>query len=192
MAPGDSPGVLNCGDFNLSGASGTLQVELNGTTPGSGYDQLNVKGSVYLNGVSLKASLGFASSTNDQFTIINNDGADAVLGNFNGLPPNGKLYVGSQLFQITYAGGSGNDVVLTRLVTPPPPTLAIQQIPPASVRLLWATNDPPFSLQTATNLAATNWAAALPLPAVSGTNNIVTNSTTGGQRFYRLSIPELR
>ena len=112
-----------------------------------------------------------------------------MVGTFTGLAQGKKLYIGNQLFQITYAGGSGNDVVLTRLVTPPPPTLAIQQIPPASVRLLWATNDPPFSLQVCTNLPATNWAAASPLPVAIGTNNIVTNSTTGGQRFYRLSNP---
>jgi hypothetical protein len=67
--------------------------------------------------------------------------------------------------------------------------LLIEKISPASVRLLWPTNDPPFSLQTTTNLPATNWLAALPLPAVVGTNNVVTNSTVGVQQFYRLSNP---
>jgi hypothetical protein len=59
----------------------------------------------------------------------------------------------------------------------------------SSVRLLWATNDPPFSLQAATNLPSANWIAALPLPVVSGTNNVVTNAITGSQQFYRLSNP---
>jgi fibronectin-binding autotransporter adhesin len=190
VSPGDSPGILTCSNFN-AGASGpgTLQIELNGTTPGSGYDQLNVHGTVNLSGITLNASLNYSSSVSDQFIIINNDGSDAVTGTFTGLPQGKKLYIGNQLFQITYTGGTGNDAVLTRLVTPPPPTLAIQHVPPASVRLLWATNDPPFNLQTDTNLPATYWAAALPLPVVIGTNYIVTNSITDVQRFYRLSNP---
>ena len=190
VSPGASPGILTCSNFN-AGASGpgTLQIELNGTTPGSGYDQLNVHGTVNLAGITLKASLNYSSSVNDQFVIINNDGTDAVTGTFTGLPQGQKLYIGSQLFQITYTGGTGNDAVLTRLVTPPPPTLAIQPIPPASVRLVWPTNNPPFSLQVCSNLTAASWAAASPLPVVIGSNNIVTNSTAGGQRFYRLSNP---
>jgi hypothetical protein len=105
------------------------------------------------------------------------------------LPQGKKLYIGQQLFQISYNGGSGNDVVLSRLITPPPPTLTIQKASAALVRLLWATNDPPFSLQTASSLLATNWSAALPLPVVIGTNNVVTNLLSGTESFYRLSNP---
>ncbi len=147
-----------------------------------------MNGTVNLSGTSLNVSLGYASSTNDQFIIVNNDGNDAVAGAFTGLPQGKKLYIGQQLFQISYTGGSGNDVVLSRQTTPPPPALMIQGIPPAAVRLLWATNDPPFSLQTLTNLPATNWSAASPLPVVIGTNNVVTNAAAG-QQFYRLSSP---
>jgi hypothetical protein len=95
------------------------------------------------------------------------------------------------LYQVNYefGGKPGNDVALQGLDTPPPPRLTIQPVPPASVRLVWPTNDPPFSLQTTTNLPATNWLAALPLPAVIGTNNVVTNSTASAQQFYRLSNP---
>jgi len=196
IAPGDSPGILTCGSFDASGGSGVLRVELNGTTPGSGYDQLNVVGSVNLNGVTLNASLNFPSATNDQFAIINNDDgviplnfADPITGTFTGLPQGKKLYIGKELFQISYTGGTGNDVVLSRLVTPPPPSLTIQKIAPVSVRLLWPTNDPPFSLQSTTNLQGSNWTAVFPLPVGLGTNNIVTNSITSSQLFYRLSNP---
>jgi hypothetical protein len=47
------------------------------------------------------------------------------------------------------------------------------------VRLLWPTNDPAFRLEFSTNLPATNWTAAFPLPAISGTNYVVTNATSG-------------
>jgi autotransporter-associated beta strand protein len=187
VSPGASPGILNSGSFG--GGSGTVRIELNGTTPGTGYDQLNVSGSVNLAGMSLSASLGYASSTNDQFTIINNDLTDPVTGTFSGLPQGKKLYIGQQLFQLSYNGGSGNDVVLSRLITPPPPALTIQRASPTSVRLLWQTNDPPFSLQTASSLPSTNWATALPLPVVIGTNNVVTNLISNFKQFYRLSSP---
>jgi autotransporter-associated beta strand protein len=189
VGPGDSPGILTCGNFDNGGGSGTLQVELDAPAAGTGYSQLNEQGGVNLNGMSLKATLGYASATNDQFTIVANDGTDPVVGTFSGLAQNGKLYVGGQLFQITYTGGTGNDVVLERLTTPPPPELTIERLPANSVALLWPTNDPPFSLQTATNLPASNWAPALPLPMVIGTNNVVTNSAGGLQQYYRLSYP---
>jgi autotransporter-associated beta strand protein len=189
LAPGASPGILSSKSLDALGGSGALQIELNGTTPGTGYDQLNVTGSVNLNNLSLKASLGYNSATNDQFTIVANDSTDAVVGTFIGLPQGKKLYIGKELFQITYRGGSGNDVVLSRLITPPPPTLTIQKVAPASVRLLWPINDPPFSLQTATNLTSGNWVGASPPPTVIGTNNVVTNAILNASQLYRLSSP---
>jgi autotransporter-associated beta strand protein len=190
ISPGASPGILTCSNFNaLAGGSGTLQIELNGTAPGTGYDQLNVRGTVNLNDVSLSRSSGFSSAVSDQFTLINNDASDLVTGTFTGLPQGKKLYIGKELFQISYTGGSGNDVVLTRLVTPPPPVLRIEWAGTKAVRLFWPTNDPLFSLQTITNLPSANWIAALPLPVVIGTNNVVTNSTSLVSQFYRLSNP---
>jgi hypothetical protein len=193
VAPGDDgPGILTCSNLNAGiTASGVLRLELNDTTPGSGYDQLNVRGTVNLAGVTLERSLGFPAPTGAQFDIISNDSSDAVAGTFNGLPDGGKLYIGGVLYQINYrfGGKPGNDVALQGLDTPPPPTLTIEQVSPTSVRLLWATNDPPFSLQTNTNLAGASWTPAAPLPVVLGTNNLVTNSITDAQRFYRLSNP---
>jgi fibronectin-binding autotransporter adhesin len=116
VAPGDGPGILTCSNFNASSTiSGVaLEIELNGTTPGVGYDQLNVHGSVTLGPkVNLNASLNFTSSLSDTFTIINNDGADPVIGTFTGLAQGATLNIGSQSFQISYTGGDGNDVVLT-------------------------------------------------------------------------------
>ena len=188
IAPGASPGILTCSNLNnvLDPSKGTLQIELNGPTPGSGYDQLNVRGTVNLTGLTLNRSLGFSSAVGNQFTIIANDGADAVTGTFTGLSQGAKLYIGSELFQVTYTGGSGNDVLLTRLTTPPPLTLTIERLATNSVGLLWATNDPPFSLQTCTNLAAASWSPALPPPVITGTNNFVTNSIINSHQFYRL------
>jgi autotransporter-associated beta strand protein len=193
VAPGDAgPGILTCSNLNAGiTASGVLRMELNGTTAGSGYDQLNVRGTVNLAGVALQPLLGFTAPTGAQFDLISNDGSDAVTGTFNGLADGGKLYVGGVLYQINYrfSGKPGNDVALQGLDTPPPPILRIERVSPLSVRLIWPTNDPPFSLQTATNLALSSWTNALPLPVVLGTNNIVTNPVANAQQFYRLSNP---
>jgi autotransporter-associated beta strand protein len=194
IEPGSGPGMLTTSNFNV-GATGTatLQAELNGTIPGIGYDQVNVRGAVNLTGIRLAASLGFKSSVNDQFTLISNDGTDAVAGTFAGLAQGAKLYVGGQLFQIAYTGGSGNDVVLTRLVTPPPPQLVIDFQQPSTVRLTWPTNDPTFRLQTTTNLNGGVWVASS-LPALlAGTNlvakEILGSTTTNAEGFYRLVNP---
>lgn len=190
LAPGGSPGILTCSNLNATTAKGgTVEIELNGPSPGTGYDQVNVRGTVNLTGLKLSGSLGFASAVGDQFTIINNDGSDAVTGTFNGLAQNGKVYIGGQLFQINYAGGTGNDVVLTRLVTPPPPVLTIEPVAANAVRLRWPTNDPPFRLIAATNLFAPDWTQTLPSPSVVGTNNIVTDAITEPFKVYRLINP---
>jgi fibronectin-binding autotransporter adhesin len=114
VSPGSSPGILNSGSVSLNAAS-TLVAELNGTTPGTQYDQLNVTGTVDVGGAALNATIGFAANPGTSFTIIQNDGSDPVQGTFAGLPEGSTLAIGGQGFQITYKGGDGNDVVLTRV-----------------------------------------------------------------------------
>ena len=190
VSPGNGPGILTCSNFNASASGpGTLQMELNGTTAGTGYDQLNVRGAVNLTGITLNLSLNFASSISDQFVLINNDGSEAVTGTFSGLPQNSVLGLNGQYFTVSYTGGSGNDVVLTHITTPPMPLLKIESVTTNSVRLFWPTNDPAFGLQFNTNLTTPNWSTATPVPVITGTNYSVTNITSGGLKFYRLSKP---
>ncbi|HEV8267064.1 MAG TPA: hypothetical protein VGR00_02475, partial [Thermoanaerobaculia bacterium] len=86
IAPGHSPGILSTTGGLLLSPSSTVAVELNGTTPGSGYDRIAVTGSVALSSATLTVTAGFTPSTGDAFTIVDNDGADAVVGTFAGLP----------------------------------------------------------------------------------------------------------
>jgi len=55
----------------------------------------------------------------DQFTILNNDGTDAVTGHFSGLPEGATFTGGSQTFTISYGGSDGNDVILSAVVPEP-------------------------------------------------------------------------
>jgi fibronectin-binding autotransporter adhesin len=190
LAPGTSAGILTTSNFNATAVGGgAVELDLNGAVAGNSYDQLNVRGSVNLTGLSLQSTLNYTSTAGQPYTLVNNDGSDAVTGTFTGLPQNKKFYLGGELFQISYTGGTGNDVVLTRLVTPPPPTLTIERVAPASVRLLWPTNDPAFRLLSHTNLTTTNWVAAMPQPTLVGTNHILTNVISGVEKYYRLVNP---
>lgn len=123
---GISAGTLTSptGILNISGgltftANGAYLCKIGGTTPGAnGYDQLNVTGSVNL----ANARLGplpwnaFRPAIGDSFTILKNDGTDAIVGTFLNAPQ-GSVFAGplNTAFRITYTGGDGNDVVVTRV-----------------------------------------------------------------------------
>src|SRR5437773_1129908 len=113
VAPGVEVGILASGNVNWSSGSPGFVVQLNGTTAGTGYDQLNVTGSVNLGGATLSGTLGFSPPNGTSFTIINNDGGDAVIGTFAGLPEGSTVVLSGQSLQISYVGGTGNDVVLS-------------------------------------------------------------------------------
>lgn len=121
VGPGTSPGILNTGGVTFNSAT-TLEIELQGTTPGTGHDQLNVVGSVSLGDATISVLLGFTPSSGSTFVIAKNDGSDSIDGTFAGLAEGATFIVGGNEFRITYVGGDGNDVVLTAgEETPPPP-----------------------------------------------------------------------
>ena len=90
-----------------------LNVELNGPVAGVQYSQVQVSGVIDVSGANLSVALGFNPSVGTEFTIIDNDGADAVSGTFNGLAEGDHFGVFGYTFQISYMGGTGNDVVIT-------------------------------------------------------------------------------
>jgi hypothetical protein len=56
-----------------------------------------------------------------------------------------------------------------------------------NVLLMWPTNATGFALQSTTNLVSpTGWTQVSPAPVILTTNNVVTNSITGAQQFFRL------
>jgi autotransporter-associated beta strand protein len=120
VAPGHSPGCLNTGNLTLSG---TYQAEIGGTTACSGYDQLKVTGTVNVTGGTLSASLynGYQPKAGETYAIIDNDGSDAVTGTFTGLAEGATFNLGGYVLQISYAGGDGNDVVLSVKSVPATP-----------------------------------------------------------------------
>jgi hypothetical protein len=119
---------LNSG--NLSFTGGALDEEIGGTGAGQ-FDQLNVTGLVNLGtATTLNTSLynGFVPKTGDSFTIINNDGTEAVSGTFSGLAEGATFTVGGAVFKISYVGGTGNDVVLSVQSAPASPNTGFNLI----------------------------------------------------------------
>ena len=114
VSPGTTLGILNSGNMIFS-STGNFTVTLAGPNPGTGYDQLNVSGTVAITNATLTVIPAFTTpvAIGKQFIIINNDGFDGVTGKFNGLPEGTLFTVGAYTFRISYVGGSGNDVVLT-------------------------------------------------------------------------------
>ena len=115
LSPGTASGsgILNTGNMQLEGG-GNFNVLLDGVTAGTGYSQLNVTGTVALGGtLNVSLGLGYTPTLGDSFLVLNNDGSDPISGTFTGLPQGGLLAVGADVFQISYTGGDGNDVVLT-------------------------------------------------------------------------------
>ncbi|HMP03375.1 MAG TPA: PEP-CTERM sorting domain-containing protein [Gemmatales bacterium] len=124
LRPGNSPGLVSFGGDLLLGDTATLYIELGGLGPGSQYDALDVTGAVHLaGGLDIRLIDGFIPTAGNLFVLIENQGSDAVEGTFAGLAEGATFYADGHQFQITYQGGTGNDVVLTAV--PEPTTLAL-------------------------------------------------------------------
>jgi len=162
VSPGDSPGILNVqGNATLDPAA-TFVAELNGPTPGTGFDQLNVTGAVNLNGSTLSRSLGtgFTPPGGESFSIIRSTAP--IIGTFNGLAEGAVLVIGGHPFKISYAGGTGHNVVLTVIGPVQPPQIL-------------SPNNKTFLAGTAGTFTVT--AVGGPTPAVSETGALPSGLT---------------
>lgn len=117
LSPGPSVGRL-VAQGTVVMDSGTLEVELNGLEPGTGYDQLVTDVAPTLTRGSLEVLPGFSPPLGSTFIIITNRSASPVSGTFSGKLQDAAFAAGGWVFQINYMGGNGNDVVLTRVEAP--------------------------------------------------------------------------
>ena len=93
-------------------------------------------------GVLLNPTLGFAPSPGTLLTLVDNTGSGPILGTLPGIPQDGYLVMSfggvSYGFRVDYAGGDGNDIVLTQEKAPQ--TIQFATINPKE------TTDAPFAL----------------------------------------------
>lgn len=185
LAPGGSPGLLTCSNVTFSSSS-KFDVELNGATVGSGYDQLRVRGAVSLGNSGLYVSVGFTPAVGTSFIIINNDGTEPVLGTFKGLTNGAALRSGLVELQINYGGGSGNNDVVLTVTKVNAPTSPLWLLAPTYVgtnlSLSWTGGAPAFIVERKTGLLTNeSWQPVLTNPTTSATVPLDTNSG-----FYRV------
>jgi autotransporter-associated beta strand protein len=126
LLPGEDPGVFNNTRFMGAGtvtlnAATTCRFKLEGLNPGSAYNQLFPATAMTLGGAALDLSCTFDPAPGDSFMIIRSSTGVPPTGTFAGIPQNGYVSIaGAKVFQVNYAGGDGDDVVLTRVdVTAP-------------------------------------------------------------------------
>jgi len=192
LKPGDGPGVFHIqGDLTIaSGAA--FQSELNGPIPGSGYGQLQVNGSINLNGATLNLQPNFSASVGAAFLILVNQGTGPIAGTFSELPEGAVFQAGGQYFSISYRAGSGNKNVLVTRVNAPGTLTGILSLPPTAVQLLGtgATNAT-YTILANTNLATTNWVNIGTASANSSGFFFFNDSNilSFPRRFYRVQSP---
>ncbi len=126
-------------------------------------------------GITPVLSLGFAPPPGTVLTLVRNTGFDPVNGTFNGLPDSAGITMTfasvPYLFRLSYTGGDGNDITLTRVDQ----LITFPAIPPK------APTDVPFSLSaTATSGLPVEYeiVAGGSIASVSG-NTITLSGTTG-------------
>lgn len=192
LKPGDSPGILHvAGNLTMS-AGAVFTAELDGPIPGSEYDQLQVSGSVNLNGATLNLQPNFAAGAGAAFFILVNNGAGAITGTFAGLPEGAVFQADGQYFSISYQAGAGNKNVVVTRVNSPGNLTRILSVPPTAVELFGSggTNTT-YTILANTNVTATNWIDIGTAPA-NGSGAFFfydSNRLVYPQRFYKLQPP---
>jgi autotransporter-associated beta strand protein len=152
--PETGPGILNSGNVNLAAGAPSFVVQLNGTTAGTGYDQLICTGTADISNATLSGTVGFSPAAGSTFMIINKTVAGGLTGTFAGLAEGATVTLSGIDFTISYIGG---DVVLTRSAT-----------------FTWDGGGPDDNWNT-----PANWVGNL---APSAGNNLVFNATGVGVR----------
>jgi uncharacterized repeat protein (TIGR03803 family) len=92
------------------------------------------------------------------------------------------------LYGTAYGGGSSGNGTVFSLSFPPQLTIIPSE---TNLILTWPTNYAGFdytgyTLESTTNLVSPVWATNSPAPVVVNGQNVVTNTISGTQQFYRL------
>ncbi len=145
-APGASPGCL---DFSSNfTTSGTLQIEINGATPCTQFDQISITGTATLGGT-LALTITYTPSSSTSLTIIDASSLSGTFSSVTGLASGWTL---------SYIPGSGN-VVLNYTVLPVELVSFEAKSMGDAVLLLWQTasetNNQGFNVQHSTD--GRNW-----------------------------------
>jgi autotransporter-associated beta strand protein len=123
LAPGNgghTTAIFTVGALTLLPTS-NFRIDINGTTAGTGYDQLQVSGAGGPGGAIITLSnllvhVGTTLTVGDQFTIAHHGGG------FQGVFAQGGTVTADNgdVFSVSYSGAGGNDIILTLAEAPVP------------------------------------------------------------------------
>src|SRR5439155_1283824 len=132
VSPGDNGAAVTTGVLSSQsvtwGLTTTFNVDLNGTTPGTGHDQLAVTGNIDLGGAHLGGTVGAGVHIGDRFTIITTAGG-LVSGHFAEDFGADIAFVGRLKVTVDYSDPT--KVVLTRIKNAA--TVALSSSAPSAV-----------------------------------------------------------
>lgn len=122
ISPGTSSGTLTIQSTLLLNSDATYKFELNSS---SGLADKIVANGVTINGGAFSfTDLGSGHpAPGTTFVIIDNTSSSAISGVFSNLPDNSSFTANGNSYQVSYEGGTGNDLTLS--VVPEPSTLSI-------------------------------------------------------------------
>ncbi len=170
----------------------TLAVDLQGVDPSLDFDSIFVPGPVSLGNANLRVALGYDAVLISEYQLISKEGLDPVLGTFAGLPEGATFSTTNGTFRITYIGGDGNDVTLTRVATPPA-VLSFTSLPNGSKQIVGIGEPGWFALIEATDslVPPVSWELLdVQILDDTGTINFIDiDSPNHSRRFYRIRSP---
>jgi len=175
-------GFLAANGGYVSSSNAVLNCALSGTLPGTNYGQLQVAGSVTLNGtLSVSLTNNYIPTTNDSFTLLSAGTRNGTFSNF--IYPSNAVRM--QLSNTT------NSVIVraTNVLVAPQPLLFPLQLSGSNVTLTWtAVSNTIYRAEFNPGLNASNWNA---LPGdVTAVTNVASklDILTPSNRFYRIQI----
>ncbi len=174
-------GVLLANGGYVSSPNVLLHCALGGTSAGTGYGQLQVAGTLTLNGaLSVDFSNGFSPALNDSFTVVTAGTRDGSLASF--------LYPSNV---VTMQLSNSPTAVIVRVTDAltglPSPMLWPPEISGTDFKLTWsAVSNTTYRVEFNADLAPSNWA---PLPGdVTALSNTASklDPLTASNRLYRV------
>jgi hypothetical protein len=175
-------GIVSAAGGYTAAPNARLHCALGGTTPGSGYGQLQVAGTVTLNGaLSVELNPGFLPTVGDTFTLLTAGTRNGAFAAFT---------YPSSLVTMQLSNTANSVLVrVTEAIAVPPPVLLAPEVLGAQLRLTWTVvSNRTYQVEFNPGLNPADW-TALPgdFLVVSNTASVL-DSLTVSNRFYRVRV----
>lgn len=175
-------GFLTANGGYVSSSNAVLGCAISGTTPGTNYGQLQVSGSVTLNGtLSVNLTNNYIPTTNDSFTVVSAGTLNGAFAHF--------IYPSNTVAMQLSNTINSVVVLVTNVLAVTRPLLLPPRLSATNINLTWtAVSNTTYRVEFNPGLNPSNWSA---LPGdVTAVANTASNSDTltPSNRFYRVRV----